>query len=118
MVWTALSTDSMIYNLYKKKLIEPITDGYIWLGKYRVAFGYRIRGGFNNDHLTSEIDYCCGASHNHYNDLFKKVKTIVENNPQTNPFFNLPGQSYIKPYYEDIEFCNIIDDLYISCIQK
>lgn len=96
---------------------EYLTERYLFqgneIGKYRVMFGYRLRAGkVGNDWY--ELDICCGASKKLYDDLFNKIKAIMEWNYSKgfNIFLNIPTMSYIKPYDKDDDFLDKIEKLY------
>jgi hypothetical protein len=82
-------------------------DGQLWLAKYRVVFGYRLRGGFMEDaHEGSEFDICCGADEVAYVGLLRMVISIIERNVEAgkDPFDGIPQYSRIKPYFNDLNF--------------
>lgn len=80
------------------------------IGKYQVAFGYRIRAGFVHGSCY-ELDLCCGSSKKDYEELLDKVKIIIAANPMNEPFKGIPSFSSIKPYPKDDDFMLTIDKL-------
>lgn len=109
-----LEPNHQIIECYEHSLIHPIysPDLKIWLGKWPVAFGYRLRGGYTTDLIGCNLDICCGPLTKFYDELFEKVIAIINKNGPANPFANIPPASVIKPYYNDIDFCNAIDSLF------
>ena len=81
-------------------------DG-ILVGKYRVLFGYRIRGGYE-DSPCYEFDICCGSKEEDYNKVFEKIKFIIEN--FEDPFDYIPTFTKVKPYYNDTEFIKWLEN--------
>lgn len=87
--------------------------GEIEVGKFRVMFGWRLRAGFiGND--TVELDICCGDKAEAYDDMLKKVCAIIKYNvdKSKDPFYGIPSNSKIKPYFNDEAFCKQINILY------
>lgn len=87
--------------------------GEIEIGKFRVMFGWRLRAGFiGNDAV--ELDICCGDKAEAYDDMLKKVCAIIQYNvgKSKDPFYGIPSYSKIKPYFNDIVFCQKINDIY------
>lgn len=95
-----------------------ITHRYLFnnnieIGKYRVMFGYRLRAG-DVDSDCCDLDICCGAEEHHYKEMEHKIMTIMASQPE-DPFKGIPSFSKVKPYFNDEEFCNIINKLYENC---
>ena len=80
----------------------------IIIGKYRVAFGYRIRAGYIGN-MWYELDLCCGAQEKDYKFLLDKVIKKMLSNPIKDRFKNIPGSTRIKPYINDDEFLDLIE---------
>src|SRR5688572_28895435 len=114
MVFKSLNHDHIIQQSYEGLLTDAIYSTYknLWVGKLKMLFGYRLRAGYLNNNLCCELDICCGPLKKFYDELHHKVLLIINNNPLHQPFRNIPPSSKIKPYYNDIDFCNCIDDLY------
>lgn len=117
MVYMPLEKNHFIYHAYEDLLIGAIYSSYhnIWIGKVRFLYGYRLRSGFLDDTAGCNLDICCGPLPKYYNDLLLKVRSIIMRNPLHDPFREIPNRSLIKPYYNDIDFCNTIDELYSHC---
>ena len=94
-------------GLYNYEIIE---DKYI-IGRYRVLFGYRIRGGKIGD-MCFGFDVCCGTS----TELLNKVQDIYskfmrKNLQDGNLYFaGLRGFSQIKPAHKDIDYMKWLID--------
>ncbi|MEO6305481.1 MAG: hypothetical protein ABIP51_20125 [Bacteroidia bacterium] len=96
-----LLTDNDFSEAYK------IDD--IIIGKYRVAFGYRIRAGYIGN-MWYELDLCCGAQEKDYKLLLDKVTRKMLSNPIGDRFKGIPTITRIKPYFNDDEFLEIIEN--------
>jgi len=99
----------------ENNILTPLIDEdlEIFLGKFRVMFGYRLRGGYLGE-CYCELDICCGSESEIYDSMLNKVKEIIKYNVSQNkePFKNIPTYSKIKPYFKDEEFLSKINDLY------
>ena len=98
---------------------QDLAERYLFngaeIGKYRVMFGYRLRAGWVGNEWY-ELDICCGAVKKTYDDLFTKVKAIMEWNHAKgrNVFASIPPMSQIKPYDKDDEFLDTLEALYLK----
>jgi hypothetical protein len=111
--WNNLADIAKIDEYLEEGIIH--IPSMIWLGKYKVAFGYRLRGGhFCDIDVSSELEICCGSEPEDYNIMLHMVKTIIEANIKANlpPLDNVPVMSSIKPYPNDKHFCSYIRNLY------
>jgi hypothetical protein len=93
-------------------------DKKVYILKWQVMFGYRIRAGYVRTlYGFCQLDICCGDSEEAYDIMLEKIKTIIEHNGPENPFKDIPRFSDIKPYFNDANFVNTIDELYQRAIQ-
>ena len=85
----------------------------ILVGRYRVIYGYRLRAGYEGE-PTFDLDICCGASLSNFLEMLEKVTAIIDYNisKKLSPFNGIPKFSKVKPYPNDMEFCNRIGSLY------
>lgn len=88
-----------------------LIDNKFVICRLEVLYGYRFTISYK-DLPTYEINICCGAQDKPYDEIKEKVLTILLTNDADKPFANLPAISKIKPYFNDIDFCNYIDDLF------
>jgi len=89
-----------------------VIDNKYFVGKYKVLFGFRIRGG----RLFSgwcDFDVCCGRSETLLHlvkDLYiKKVKKNIKENKKFGS--ELLGSSEIKPIHNDIVYMKFLTEL-------
>jgi len=94
-----------------------IYNDEIILGKYRVMYGYRLRGGFLENKFY-EFDICCGDKEANYENLFQKICIIIKDNPIDDPFLNIPEVSKVKPYINDTYFILLINKLHREALEK
>jgi hypothetical protein len=98
-------TEKYIYQLPDNELLV--------LGKYRVIFGYRLQVGFvdmlNNKCSFIEKNICCGSQRADYELLQNRIMEIIGNNPPDDPLKGIPSESRIKPYFNDPEFCKLLN---------
>lgn len=74
------------------------------MGIYRVMFGYRVRAGFVGSKGV-ELDWCGGGNWADVERLYAICKTILSKREENRDCFeNLPGQSEVKPFFNDISF--------------
>lgn len=91
------------YDLMCFEILQS-DDGIVRMGIYPVAFGFRVRGWYN-DNLFCEIDWCGGANQADVERLYSILRNILLNKPENRAAFNgIPGWSKVKPYYNDDEF--------------
>jgi hypothetical protein len=89
-----------------------VIDNKYFVGKYKVLFGYRIRGGRLFSGMC-DFDVCCGRS----GELLELVKELyikkVKKNISENKKFqkDLLGHSEIKPIFNDPKFMDWLTDL-------
>ena len=88
-----------------------IGDKY-FIGRYRVMYGYRVRGGYIGD-CACEFDVCCGTSE----ALMQVVQTKYEKKVRENLEAKRPTAdglmscSLIKPIHNDPDFMKFLGDL-------
>lgn len=92
-------------ELYHMMLSE---NESIFMGVYRVAFGFRVRSGFYNKPWC-ELDWCAGSDWNNVQRLYSILFAILaQREESTDCFKNLPGHSRVKPFYNDLEFTQFV----------
>lgn len=82
-------------------------DGEVWVGRYRVMYGYRLRAGFIGDDVYGcEVDICCGSDPIAYENARDVVmKAILYNKENGDDVFkDIPDKSKVKPYTLDADF--------------
>lgn len=100
------------YGISERYVSTPLLSNVsIEIFKFRVMFGYRLRAGYTG-YMSSELDICCGAQPKAYEEIFTKVVAIMISNGPENVFKNIPIMSKIKPYYNDNQFLDTIEELY------
>jgi hypothetical protein len=107
---------------------EIIEDKYI-IGRYRVMFGYRIRGGKIGD-MVFGFDICCGRSeellncvHEKYSKLMRseellncvheKYSKLMRKNLKSGKSYyeGLRSYSEVKPIHNDLEYMKWLSEL-------
>lgn len=90
---------------------ELIGDNY-FIGRYRVIFGYRIRGGVIGDGGCA-FDVCCGTSE----EMLTLVQTLYKAKIEKNfseglpPHTGLRVYSEIKPIFNDLDYMKWLAEL-------
>jgi len=94
-------------------LVQPkVLLGKYIIGRYKVIFGWRIRGGYLHDDGCA-FDVCCGTSET----LLQLVETlytakILKNEElKISPFINLKAYSEIKPIHNDVKYISWLSEL-------
>lgn len=91
---------------------QLIRLGDVWIGRCKVMYGYRLRIGIMRDlYSCCDKDLCCGLLQKNYNWLLIRAMKIIE----ADRVDEIPPQSNIKPYMQDEQFLEYIDDLYREC---
>ena len=85
-------------------------DNKVWVGIYRVMFGYRVRAGYMST-LTeyAECDWCCGASRVCLMVTYNLMQFLLDDLGYAPN--DLPSSSRIKPWPLDEEFAKKLDVL-------
>jgi hypothetical protein len=90
---------------------EIIEDKYI-IGRYRVMFGYRIRGGKIGD-MVFGFDICCGRSEELLNCVHEKYSKLMRKNLKSGKSYyeGLRSYSEVKPIHNDLEYMKWLSEL-------
>lgn len=78
------------------------------VGLGQVMYGFRIRGGFVGD-MVYWFDWCCGANQLVIVASQKVLMDLIERGI---PLKTIPPHSNIKPWFNDKEFVQCVDNLY------
>jgi len=97
-------------NLYQRLVSE---DGKIEMGIFPVMFGYRIRAGFVGNGMY-DLDWCGGDDQKQLELLYSIMKNILE---ARGNFRYIPPSSIIKPFFNDHDFVNRINELVSKPLQ-
>lgn len=97
------------YDLRCRRLSS---GGLVHVGVYRVLYGVRIRAGFTNDKWGVTLDWCAGAEWWNVEALYSACITILSlRDENRNCFKGIPQVSNIKPFFNDLEFCEALREL-------
>lgn len=83
------------------------SDGNIEMGIYPTIFGYRVRAGYVGNGIY-ELDWCGGDDQKQVELLYSIMKNILEHK---GGFSGVPSASVIKPFYNDEDFVNKINEM-------
>ncbi len=92
-------------ELLSQRLLSE--DGKIQMAIHTVMFGYRVRAGYT-DNFHYDLDWCGGADQTQVELLYSIAKNIIEHKGS---FEGVPGNSDIKPFFNDPAFLEKIYSL-------
>lgn len=100
-----ISADDFTNELLFRQVSE---NNLIEMGVYRVMFGWRVRAGFCG-HSFCELDWCAGGNWKDLERLYSLCQAILlKRDENNNCFEGLPMISKIKPFFNDLEFLEIV----------
>lgn len=80
-------------------------SGVVWMGVYRVLYGWRVRAGLVRDRWGCSLDWCCGDELDELIILYYLLKMILSARPEDEDCFaGLPPHSDPKTFYRDPAF--------------
>jgi hypothetical protein len=84
-------------------------NGVVFIGVYRVLYGFRVRAGYSDDLIGCSIDWCGGNNWKDLERLYSLAVAILSQRKENRFCFEgLPFVSSIKPFYLDEKFTKTI----------
>lgn len=80
-------------------------NGVIYVGVYRVMYGFRVRAGRSRDEIGCALDWCGGGDWSNVERLYSLAVAILSQRDESDECFEgLPTVSKIKPFHLDEKF--------------
>jgi hypothetical protein len=100
-----ISADDFTNQLLFRQISE---NNLIEMGVYRVMFGWRVRAGFCGNFFC-ELDWCAGGNWKDVERLYSLCQAILLKREENDACFEgLPMFSNKKPFFNDLEFLEIV----------
>lgn len=88
---------------YRNTLVSE--NRVVFVGLYKVMFGWRVRAGYCRDTYLCELDWCAGANWNDVERLYSLAVAILSKKEENHSCFkDMPPFSNIKPFFNDAQF--------------
>ena len=85
-------------------------NAVVFMGVYRVMYGWRVRAGFVRDiNRFCILDWCGGGVWKDVERLYSICRAILlQAREDTDCFRGLPTVSLVKPFFRDMDFVRIV----------